>query len=181
VTRPVCGAIVCVAATLLAAAPAFAQGVLQTPRERFELRQPKVGEEEPPPELVLPPIPPPPGRAPEAAGERVRVSSFRFEGNTVFSDAELAEVVAPWTGREITSAELRAARDAVTRHYIDAGYVSSGAVLPDQQMQNGVVLVQVVEGRLARVDVEGARWHRPSYFESRLIAAAGTPVRVQDL
>jgi hemolysin activation/secretion protein len=159
---------------------AFAQPVLQTPRERFELRQPKLGEE-PPPELVLPPIPPPPGRAPEAAGERVRVEAFRFEGNTVFSDAELTAVVAPWTGREITSAELRAARDAVTRHYIDAGYVSSGAVLPDQQMQKGVVLVQVVEGRLARVDVEGARWHRPSYFESRLIAAAGTPVRVQDL
>jgi hemolysin activation/secretion protein len=54
-------------------------------------------------------------------------------------------------------------------------------VLPDQQMHDGVVLVQVVEGRLARVDVDGARWHRPSYFESRLLAAAGTPVRVQDL
>jgi len=180
VTRSVRGSIGCVAAILLAAAAASAQPVLQTPREEFELRQPKL-EKEPPPELVLPPIPPPPRPAPEAAGERVRVEAFRFEGNTVFSDAELAQVVAPWTGREITSAELRAARDAVTRHYIDAGYVSSGAVLPDQQMQNGIVRIQVVEGRLARVDVDGARWHRPSYFESRLIAAAGTPVRVQDL
>ena len=97
-TRPGRRAIACAAACLLglAAVSASAQPVLQTPREEFELRQPKLGEE-PPPELVLPPIPPPPTRAPEGAGQRVLVNSFRFEGTTVFSDAELAAVVAPWT------------------------------------------------------------------------------------
>lgn len=168
------------AAALLAAASASAQPVIQTPREEFELRQPRLGEE-PPPELVLPPIPPPTPTAPPAPGELVYVRGFRFEGNTVFDDAELAAVTTPWSGREIASSELRAARDAVSRHYIDAGYVSSGAVLPDQELTDGVVLLRVVEGRLASVQVDGARWFRPSYFESRLQGAAGTPVRVQDL
>jgi hemolysin activation/secretion protein len=167
-------------ASALAATAASAQPVIQTPREEFELRQPRVGEE-PAPELVLPPIPPPSPTGPPPAGARVFVRGFRFEGNTVFDDAQLAAVTAPWSGREIASSELRAARDAVTRHYIEAGYVSSGAVLPDQEMTDGVVLLRIVEGRLAAVQVDGARWFRPSYFQSRVQAAAGPPVRVQDL
>ena len=49
------------------------------------------------------------------------------------------------TGRPISSEELLAARDAVTQHYVDAGYVTSGAVVPDQKLEDGLVRIQVVE------------------------------------
>jgi hemolysin activation/secretion protein len=174
------GSLALAVAAWLAAAPAFAQ-VIQTPREEFELETPPLRPPEPPPETVLPPIPPPPEREPQAAGVRVPVRAFAFEGNTAFDDAELAQVTAPWTGREITSEELRGARDAVTRHYIDAGYVTSGAVLPDQQLTDGVVQIQVVEGRLAGIEVEGVDGFRPGYFESRLAEAGRAPLQVQRL
>lgn len=170
----------CAAAAWLAAPSASAQPVIQTPAREYELEEPQLGEE-PPPELVLPPIPALPPEAPRAPGEGVLVRGFRFEGNSVFDDAELAALTAPWSGRTIRSEELRDARDAVTRHYIEAGYVSSGAVLPDQEVLDGVVLLQIVEGRLAAVEVEGARWFRPGYFERRLLASAGPPVREQEL
>jgi hemolysin activation/secretion protein len=175
------GPLALAAALALAASPALAQPLVQTPRERFELPTPELPPEEPPPESVLPPIPPPPPREPQAAAFRVYVRGFEFEGNTAFDDADLARVTAPWSGREISSEELRGARDAVTRHYVDAGYVTSGAVLPDQQLEDGVVRIQLVEGRLAGVDVEGADGFQPGYFESRLLAAARAPLRVQRL
>jgi hemolysin activation/secretion protein len=65
-----------------------------------------------------------------ASALRVHVKRFRFEGNTVFSDRELAKVVARFAGREISSAELEEARQALSLYYVEHGYINSGALLP---------------------------------------------------
>ncbi len=153
---------------------------LQTPSEDFGLPEPGLPEPVVP-ERILPEIPalPDPGRV--AGGLRVRVEAFRFEGNTVFTDDELAELLSPFTGRELESEGLEAARQALTRHYVDAGYVNSGALLPDQEVVDGVVGFQIVEGRLSRVRVEGTRHFRASYFEKRLMRLAAGPLQIRDL
>lgn len=169
-----------IAACLLVPGFAAAQGLLQTPAREFQLETPRL-REEPPPESVLPPIPPPPPEREPALEGGVFVRAFRFDGNTVFDAAELERVTAPFAGRRISSSELRAARDAVTRLYIDAGYVTSGALLPDQRLEDGVVQLRIVEGRLRDVEVEGSDGFRPGYFRSRLLAGSERPLRVQDL
>jgi hemolysin activation/secretion protein len=149
--------------------------------------RPELGEfapEEPrEPALELPPVP----EAPEeqrdrlASGRRVLVHSFRVVGSSVFRERELIDLLAPYTGRELSIARLLEARDAITRHYIANGYVSSGAVLPDQKVQDGVVEIRVVEGTLARIEIEGTEHFRRSYLERRLERAAGEPLNVHDL
>ena len=72
---------------------------------------------------VLPPPPQAPATPQSLVGEaRLFVRGFGFEGNTAFSDDELAAVTAPFSQRELTSAEIEEARRAVTVHYISAGY-----------------------------------------------------------
>jgi hemolysin activation/secretion protein len=165
---------------LLAPAAAPAQvPALQTPREEFAL--PPAEPAPPPAERILPEPPPPPAPERLAGGVQVRVQAFDFRGNSVFSDAELAQVVAPWTGRVITSAELQAASQAVTRFYVDRGYVNSGALIPDQRVEDGRVALEVIEGRLTGVRVEGTRWFRPSYFEKRLMIDSDRPLQVENL
>ena len=90
-------------------------------------------------------------------------------------------MLAPYTGREIGSEELIAARDAVTRLYVENGYVSSGAVLPDQDVQNGVIELEVVEGRLGEVSVRGTKWLRRGYLAERARRGARAPLNVKDL
>ena len=58
------------------------------------------------------------------------VREFRTSGNTVIPDRELAEVTAPYAGRAITTEELLDVRDALTRLYVERGYVNSGAIVP---------------------------------------------------
>jgi hemolysin activation/secretion protein len=136
---------------------------------------------EPAPELGLPPIPPAPAQRALGAGLRVPVRGFRFEGNTAFSASELDAVVAPFAGRAISSEELEQARQAITAHYVEAGYVTSGALIPDQDVADGIVTIRIVEGTLAQVRVEGARWFRERYLRDRLALAGTQPVRVQNL
>src|ERR1043165_2340300 len=87
-------------------------------------------------------LPPPPVNQLESkkldSVAKLFVREFRFEGNPAFSGDELANVAASYTHREITSGELEEARRAVTLHYINHGYVNSGAVLPDQTPTNGI-------------------------------------------
>jgi hemolysin activation/secretion protein len=130
-------------------------------------------------------LPPPPASQMQSnrleSAARLFVRSFRFEGNTAFSNEELAKVAEPYTNREITSGELEEARRAVTLHYINHGYVSSGAVLPDQTPTNGIVLMRIVEGRISRIEVRGNRWLRDGFITSRLERWDGPPLSVNQL
>jgi hemolysin activation/secretion protein len=130
---------------------------------------------------VLPPPPSPsPGRL-ALTQPRLFVHGFTFEGNHVYSDAELARVTEPFKNRELTSEDLEQVRRAVTLHYVNHGYVNSGAVIPDQNAPNGVILIRIVEGVLTRIDLHGNRWLRKSYLEPRVRRWAPPPLNLNQL
>lgn len=139
--------------------------------------------EEAPPEVTTPqPAPEAPREPPGSnAGPRVFVKTVRWGGNTVFSDEELSRIAEDYLDREITFEELQELRLRVTRHYIDHGYVNSGAVIPDQKVVSGEILINIVEGRLSDVKVSGHQRLRTSYVESRLKASAGPPLNIKAL
>lgn len=109
----------------------------------------------------------------------IRVERFEFEGNTAFSDRELAEVTQQFAGREITFAELIAAEAAVTQKYVAAGYINSGAVIPANQSfprEGGAVKIRIVEGGLDEIKIAGNRRLNSSYVRSRLERATIRPL-----
>jgi hemolysin activation/secretion protein len=137
----------------------------------------------PAPEELLPPpqVPTTPEQVPGEAPAAVFVERYNVVGSTVFSPQELAEVTAPFAGREITFTELLQARSAVTQLYVDRGYVTSGAFIPPQTLEGGVVTIQVLEGTLEAINVTGTRRLNPGYVRSRLNLAATTPLNVPRL
>lgn len=112
---------------------------------------------------------------------RVFVHRFIFEGNMVFSDQQLSRIVAPYEGREITSEQLQEARRAVTLHYVNHGYINSGAVIPDQPVRDGVITIRIIEGKLSEIDVTGNHWLRDHYLQQWLKAWAGPPLNANEL
>ena len=97
----------------------------------------------PPPSPVLPIVPlPPEGEAPKKpGGVQVFVRDIMVTGNTVFSDAEINQVTAPYKNRTLATEDLERLRLALTLLYINKGYLTSGAIIPDQDVQAGVVAV----------------------------------------
>ncbi len=155
-----------------------------TPRDRPGDRPLELPAFEPPEEPLfeLPSLPPP---APDAGalsqGPKLRVDAIDVVGSTVFDAATLAELTRPYTGREVSAGELLALRDALTRLYIDAGYLNSGAVLPDQRADDGRIELHVVEGQLTRIELSGNAWFRDGYLTSRVERGAGQPLNVSEL
>ncbi len=132
----------------------------------------------PPPEQLLPTPPETitqPESTPEALPETLVVERFEFVGNTVFSTKELAKAAESYTKHQITFAQLVELRSYLTKLYVDKGYVTSGVIIPPQTIKAGVVVIQVVEGSLEKINVTGTHHLNPSYVRDRLAIAAGKP------
>jgi hemolysin activation/secretion protein len=135
----------------------------------------------PPVELPVPPVAPVEPIAPGTIPGTIVVQRFEVVGSTVFSQAELAQVTAPFTNRPISFAALLQVQTAVTRLYTDRGYITSGAIISPQTLEAGVVQIRVVEGSLEAITVSGTQRLNPNYVRSRLAVAAGKPLNSQRL
>lgn len=137
----------------------------------------------PPPSPILPLVPlQPDAGAPIQPGIlRVFVRDVLVIGNTAFSDQEIDEVTAPFKNRTLMTEDLERLRLALTLLYVNKGYLTSGAIVPDQDVMSGVITVQIIEGKLTRIDVEGNRWFRSSYLRDRLALGIRTPVTLVPL
>lgn len=111
----------------------------------------------------------------------ITVERFEVEGSTVFSPEEFAQVLAPYTKKPISFAELFQARSAVTQLYISRGYITSGALIPPQSLGGGVVKIQVVEGSLEAINITGTKKLYPRYIRDRIAVRVGKPLNQQQL
>jgi hemolysin activation/secretion protein len=135
----------------------------------------------------------PPATQPLAAADTLMLRQVRFEGNRCISTARLEQEVLPYIDQRISVDDLEQIRLNLTRIYIDAGYISSGVILPDQEIdpENGVVLFGVIEGRLRRQDitlqsVDGNNdpakpWLRPTFIIDRVMVGAGDTLNINKL
>lgn len=148
---------------------AFAQVPL--PHRPNETRPP-IPDFRPPPVArgqILPPVETPDDRwSSRAGGATIEVTEYRFVGNSLVSDAELAAIARSYTNRAVTLPELKALRDLLTLAYVDRGFVASGVILPDQAVVGGVVEFHAVEGELRDVDVTTDGRFRVGYLDRRI-------------
>ena len=116
--------------------------------------------------------------APSQAGPtpRIRVLEIRVTGSTVFSAKELEQLTAPYVGRDVTTEDLSALRQALTLKYVNAGYINSGALLPDQTVAEGVIEYRIVEGRLSDISVTGTSHLDSGYVRERLALGGVAPL-----
>jgi hemolysin activation/secretion protein len=93
--------------------------------------------------------------APLILSAPVRVQSFRLVGAPAFH-TEISALLAPYTGRTLTGVELAQAAEAVTAHLRDKGLLVAQAVIPPQEVRDGVVEMHVFEGKIGALRLEVA-------------------------
>ncbi|MCX7068850.1 MAG: BamA/TamA family outer membrane protein [Methylococcales bacterium] len=101
---------------------------------------------------------------------KIQLKGIKFTGNTVISDDDLQKIAQPFIGKAVSVPELEELRQQISQYYVQQGYVNSGAVLPNQQFQDGIITLQIIEGKLTEIRVKGTEWLSPSYISERLYA-----------
>jgi hemolysin activation/secretion protein len=116
--------------------------------------------------------PPPPLTS--VGGATVTVHQFVFAGNQLLPQRRLARAVAGFLNRPLDFNQLQNAAIAVAQAYRNAGWVVR-AYLPQQDVTNGTVTIQVIEATLGKVEVR-TRGKRVSAARlERMVDAAQAP------
>jgi len=106
------------------------------------------------PQRVAPEKPAAPAEM-KPSGITVTVKQFRFAGNTLIASEQLAPIVAEYLDRPLDFAQLQVAATAVANAYRENGWVIR-AYLPQQDIQNGIVTLQIAEAVFGKLRLEGA-------------------------
>ena len=133
------------------------------------------------PQLTLPPIEELPETAPVPGLLKIKLSGFEFEGNTVYSDADLQALLKDFLNRYITTAELEQIRLKVTNQYINNGYINSGALIPDQDLKNDILKIKIVEGHLTTINLQNDGRLNKDYLTGRISPDRQRPLNIGDL
>ncbi|MEG4105519.1 ShlB/FhaC/HecB family hemolysin secretion/activation protein [Microcoleus sp. S13_C5] len=149
-------------------------------RDRFLQPAPQPSPEPPQVPPTVAPGPPSPV-PPTLPNTPIEVQKIQVVGSTILSQDEINALVNPLEGRSTTLEQLKQIADKITEIYLNRGYITSRAVLPPQTITAGVVQIQVIEGKLARIEVEGTKRLHPSYIRSRIRLGAGMPLSTASL
>lgn len=95
-----------------------------------------------------------PSTPPDSEGLNVDLKQIRVSGNALISAEKLQEVLAPFLGEGRRFDDLQRAAQAVAAAYRREGWVAQ-VLLPEQDITEGVVTLQVLEARLGSVQLEG--------------------------
>lgn len=95
----------------------------------------------------------PPAMEP-VAGVAVAVKAFRLVGNTLLTTSQLEPALVPWLNRTVGFVDLQEAAAAVAKAYRDAGWVVR-VYLPEQDITDDVITLQIIEAVFAGVVLEG--------------------------
>lgn len=82
-----------------------------------------------------------------------------IEGDSLLGEVELYRLMQPYLGPARTLDDVDRARDVLEARYRALGYKSVAVTIPRQTARDGIVRLEVVEGRVERLTVSGSRYH----------------------
>jgi hemolysin activation/secretion protein len=107
------------------------------------------------PKFVMPHETKPSPMSAEASEISFVLHGVIMKGNNVFTDSELEAIFQPYLHHKITVAALQKLVQSITDKYQKEGYFLSKALLPPQQIDNGIVRVTIIEGFISQINVQG--------------------------
>ena len=85
----------------------------------------------------------------QAEQAKIYVKEFRLEGEIKeFKQEQLLALLSEYVGKELTFTQIQDAAKKIADFYVSNGYFLARAVIPKQEVVDGVVIIQVSEGKL---------------------------------
>lgn len=121
---------------------------------------------------------PPPG----AEETRFVLTDLLVDGNTVYTEEELMPLWEGLLGQEITLTQFYGVAAEITVKYRNEGYILTRALVPPQEIIDGVAEIEVIEGYIDSVVVEGDPTGPAAQIEDKIAAITDSqPLRADVL
>lgn len=106
----------------------------------------------------------------------VMINSVFCNGYNVFEQDVLDETIAPFLNRDLSMCDIREICLTIQELYVQNGYFLARAYPPPQRIENGILCIEILEGVLGKVTVEGN-----CYYPANFIAGYLSPLICQPI
>ena len=113
--------------------------------------------------------------------QAIAVKKVKIVGSTILNDVELVTISKTLEGQQVTPEQIQKVAQSITQIYADRGYLTSQAVVDPQKIVDGVVTIQVIEGRVEKIEIQGLTNTNPDYVRSRVELGTNTPLNTAKL
>ena len=134
-----------------------------TDNEAAEMKEKAVEEEEP--KVVE-------GR-PEAPEVTLTLEKLEIPDSDVLSREELDAISSKYSGKTVAIADLYDAIDEINTLYAKKGYITTRAILPPQKIENNIVKIMLIEGKVGQVIVDNNKYTKSAYIKRCLKVPEG--------
>ena len=152
--------------------PLPSAGVVERELEREYEAQPILAGEAIPPIIID--IPEETLEFPE--GIKVFIRGVVVSGNESLSGEEISEVVSGYLDRELSIGQIYEMCQVIDQAYACRGYFLARTYPPPQDIENGVLQLAILEGRLGSVQVEGNCSYGSEFIHSYFDCLIGKPI-----
>ena len=120
---------------------------------------------------------------PEEPGKGIRFVLKRIETppSAVLTGTEITAVTAPYMGTEISIQDLYTIVEKINDIYSAKGFMTCRAFLTPQTIKDGIVHIDLVEGRTQDVAIDGNKTTRGQYIRQRIPLESGKIANISKL
>ena len=106
---------------------------------------------------------------------------IEFSSSEILKTEELTVLAKEYEGREVTLSELEGLLERINQRYREMGVVTAKAILPPQEIVDGIVRVRLIEGRIGKVSVGGNTSTNTRFIEGWVKQRPGDLANLLDL
>ena len=110
---------------------------------------------------------------PEAPEITLKLDKLEIPDSEVLSREELDAISEKYSGKTVAIADLYEAIDEINTLYAKKGYITTRAILPPQKIENNIVKIMLIEGKIGQVFVEGNKKTKTAYIKRSLKVPEG--------
>lgn len=83
------------------------------------------------------------------------IDKVDLTGSTPLDYRNISKVISPYLQQCLTLNDMQEVAKSITNNYIEKGYVTSQAIIPEQDLSNNKLVIRIIEGRIKNISING--------------------------
>ncbi|HEX4329047.1 MAG TPA: ShlB/FhaC/HecB family hemolysin secretion/activation protein, partial [Burkholderiales bacterium] len=106
---------------------------------------------------------------------QVHVNGVVFTGNTLYTQEQLQAIAQPYLKKVMSLAEIQGVAEIISERMRADGYLVASAAVPAQKIKDGIVRIDILEGKLESLHIIGNKHYSEARIRSYLAPLLADP------
>jgi hemolysin activation/secretion protein len=110
-------------------------------------------------------------------GKKVMVSQIEVRGNESVSTKKILSWTKGYLDKELSIKDIYELCEVIDQHYAKEGYFLARAYPPPQGIENGTLVIEILEGKLGNLTIVGNKHYSESFIRGYFSSLQGKPLQ----